>query len=641
MKKWLKSLRIQILLPMAVLTVSVVALLSALFTRSFVNLTLQQEQAVNAAGFKTISYTVPPSITTAIDSVRDVITDQRVISCIRLDFDSTAEMFNRKAECIDYLREKITHADWANGLYIMREDGSLFGVLPDGNYFYDDPADNPLPDGMERRILDVPLGQTVWVGPVSGADMYGFENKYTPRGYLIAAWRAADVRFGECRVMMLIDEAAFDNLFSSLEDGKSTWRIITADQTELYHTGSEPCANPGQLVGNSNSGEVFTDESGRSVFAFSMTMTSPEWTLVREVSTEETDRVIRQAHVVAHIVAAVILLIALAVYDLWLRKFTQQYRKLADGITRMGQEVRPLEGTSFFTTEFETVKQQINRTSEDLRDQMDTIRQMTAEKERISTEMNLAREIQVSVLPKVFPPFPDREDIDLYASMTPAKEVGGDFYDFFMVDDDHLALVIADVSGKGIPASLFMMIAKSMIKTQLLENCDPAAAMELVNRRIREGNTSATFVTVWAAVIDLSTGKGLACNAGHEHPALRRSGGSFELLKYKHNMFVGVWKTARYQNVEFEIQPGECLFVYTDGVPEAQNERKEMFGTERMLEALNRNPDASPEELLSAVREAVNDFAGEAPQFDDMTMLAFRYNGARRKHPGESSKGAD
>ena len=631
MKKWLKSLRLQILLPMLVMTVFVVALLSTLFSRAFIQMILQQEQAVNAAGFETISHTVPSSITTAINSVRDVITDQRVISCIRLQFASAAEMFNTKAACIDYLREKITHADWANGLFIMREDGSLFGTLPDGNYFHDDPEDNPLPNEMKQRILDVPMGQIVWVGPVSGADMYGFENKNTPRGYLIAAWRAMDVRFGECWVMMLIDQAAFDKLFSSLEDGKSTWRIITTDQAELYHTGSEPCGNPEQLIGKSNSGNVFTDESGRSAFAFSMTMTSPQWTMVREVSTEESEQVIRQARRSVFLLAAVILLIALVVYELWLRKFTQQYKKLVGGITRMGQEIGPLEGTSFFTTEFETIKQEINKTSQALQQQMETIRQMTAEKERISTEMNLAREIQASVLPMVFPPFPERNDIDLYASMTPAKEVGGDFYDFFMVDDDHLALVIADVSGKGSPASLFMMIAKSLIKSQLLNGCDPARAMERVNRRMLEGNTSSTFVTVWAAVIELTTGQGLVCNAGHEHPAIRCADAPFELLKYRHNMFVGVSEKARYQNRAFEMRPGDCLFVYTDGVPEAQNANKEMFGEGRLIDALNQHPDAVPEELLSNVRKAVDDFVGEAPQFDDLTMLAFRYNGVSRK----------
>ncbi len=264
-------------------------------------------------------------------------------------------------------------------------------------------------------------------------------------------------------------------------------------------------------------------------------------------------------------------------------------------------------------------------------DNTEHLTQLTIEKERLNGELNMANQIQTGFLPRITSQFKDRREFRMYASMKPAKEVGGDFYDFFMVDDDHLALVIADVSGKGIPASLFMMIAKSLIKSQLLNGCDPARAMERVNRRMLEGNTSSTFVTVWAAVIELTTGQGLVCNAGHEHPAIRRADAPFELLKYRHNMFVGVSEKAQYQNRAFEMRPGDCLFVYTDGVPEAQNANKEMFGEGRLIDALNQHPDAVPEELLSNVRKAVDDFVGEAPQFDDLTMLAFRYNGVSRK----------
>jgi len=637
MKKPLRSLRFQILLPVLVMILFIVILFSTLFSRTYTETILQHEQEVNAAGFETISGTVPPSVATAIDSVRDVVTDQQVISCIRQQYASTGEMFNTKAACVEYLRGKITHADWANGLFIMRTDGSLFGTLPDGNYFHDDPKDNPLPEEMKKRILDVPLGQTVWVGPVSGADMYGFEDKNTPRGYLIAAWKAVDVRFGECRVMMLIDQAAFDRLFSALEDGKSTWRIFTPEREELYHTGPDACVNPEQLIAESNSGDVFSEESGRSVSAFSMTMTSPQWTLVREVSMEESEQVIGRVRRSVGLLALAVFLVALAVYELWLRKFMQQHKKLVSGITRMGQELEPLAGASFFTTEFETIRQEINRTSLALNDQMNTIREMTAERERISTEMDLAKNIQASALPSTFPAFPDRQEFDLYASMTPAREVGGDFYDFFMIDEDHLALVIADVSGKGIPAALFMMTAKSLIKTQLIAGCDPATALERANQHLSEGNDSMMFVTVWLAVVEIFTGKGIACNAGHEHPGLRRTGDNFELLKYPHNRFVGPWRKASYCNREFELQAGDCIFVYTDGVPEASNEAGELFGEQRLAETLNQHPDAEPEQLIHHMHDAVNRFAGNAEQFDDITMLCFRYCGTKKRNETQHS----
>ena len=211
--------------------------------------------------------------------------------------------------------------------------------------------------------------------------------------------------------------------------------------------------------------------------------------------------------------------------------------------------------------------------------------------------------------------------------MTPAKEVGGDFYDFFLIDSDHLALVIADVSGKGVPAALFMMVSKSLIKNELLSGCDPAAALARVNRQLCERNSSQMFVTVWLAVVELSTGKGLACNAGHEHPALRRAGGDFELLKYKHGIFVGISGKAKYQNREFELHPGDSIFVYTDGIPEATAADKEMFGEERLVSSLNTRPDCRPEEMIRWVKNSVDTFVGDAEQFDDLTMLCLEYKG--------------
>ena len=249
---------------------------------------------------------------------------------------------------------------------------------------------------------------------------------------------------------------------------------------------------------------------------------------------------------------------------------------------------------------------------------------LVAERERISTEMNLARDIQAAALPSRFPAFPDRTEFELYASMTPAKEVGGDFYDFFLIDDDHLALVIADVSGKGIPAALFMMTAKALIKNELMNGNDPAQALARVNQQLWEGNTSATFVTVWLAVVELSTGRGTACNAGHENPVLYRAGEKFELQKYKHDPLVGVRINAQYHNRAFTLRPGDCLFVYTDGVPEANDSAGKMFGEERLEDTLNRNANADPETLIRSVYDAVDRFVGDAMQSDDTTMLCYR-----------------
>ena len=252
---------------------------------------------------------------------------------------------------------------------------------------------------------------------------------------------------------------------------------------------------------------------------------------------------------------------------------------------------------------------------------------MISELDRLDKELKLAADIQSSMLPMNFPAFPDRHEFDLYASMQPAKEVGGDFYDFFLIDNDHLGLVIADVSGKGIPAALFMMVSKTLIKNQLMSGADPAAALEHVNLQLYERNASMMFVTVWLAVLEISTGRGLSCNAGHEYPGLRREGGGFELLKYRHGMVLGVTRDATYENREFELRPGDCIFVYTDGVPEAANTAKVLFGTDRLLKTLNEDAGAAPEELIRRMHAAISAFAESAPQFDDITMLCVKYNG--------------
>ena len=241
-------------------------------------------------------------------------------------------------------------------------------------------------------------------------------------------------------------------------------------------------------------------------------------------------------------------------------------------------------------------------------------------------DLNTAAKIQTDVLPRKFPAFPDRTEFDLFASMTPAREVGGDFYDFFLTDEDHLALVIADVSGKGIPAAMFMMSAKSLIQAQMLAGQDPAAALKNVNRQLSKGK-SHMFVTVWLAVVELSTGKGISCNAGHEAPGIRRSGEAFQLLKYPHNLVVGALKKTEYKNREFTLHPGDCLFVYTDGIPEAINGSNEFFGEERLTKALNEDETSDPEEIIRHVHDAVNRFTDHTPQFDDITMLCCRYNG--------------
>ena len=316
------------------------------------------------------------------------------------------------------------------------------------------------------------------------------------------------------------------------------------------------------------------------------------------------------------------------------RYITRPVRRLAQAT----KEFTPEENGTYSAEKISKVevrtRDEIGDLSRDIRsmqerivENADNLARMTAEKERVSTELDLAKNIQASLLPDVFPAFPDRNEFSLYASMTPAREVGGDFYDFFLIDDDHLALVIADVSGKGIPAALFMAVSRTVIRDQLMSGCDPVRALERANAQLCSENPHMMFVTVWLAVVEISTGKGVACNAGHEHPAVRRAGGMFELVKYKHDRPAGFVPDTVYHSREFELKPGDSLLVYTDGVPEANNPQTELFGEERMMETLNRYADAEPEELIRRIYEAVASFADGTDQFDDITMLAVKYHG--------------
>ena len=277
--------------------------------------------------------------------------------------------------------------------------------------------------------------------------------------------------------------------------------------------------------------------------------------------------------------------------------------------------------------EIEILAESFASLSKKTRDYIAQITEITAEKERIGTELALATRIQADMLPNIFPAFPERPDFDVYATMDPAKEVGGDFYDFFLIDETHLGLVVADVSGKGVPAALFMMISKILVQNYAMTGRSPAEVLRAVNEQICSNNREEMFVTVWFGILDTATGTITAANAGHEYPALMHAGGRFELVKNRHGFVIGALNGVRYREYELSLTPGTKLFLYTDGVPEATNAENEMFGTERMLEALNREPGASPEALLRHMREAVDGFVLDAEQFDDLTMLCLEYRG--------------
>lgn len=267
--------------------------------------------------------------------------------------------------------------------------------------------------------------------------------------------------------------------------------------------------------------------------------------------------------------------------------------------------------------------------SDDINSTVSTLKQYIAEAAaRIDQELEYARIIQYSALPSVFPPYPNRREFDIYASMETAKEVGGDFYDFYLLDDQRLAFLIADVSGKGIPAAMFMMKAKTLLKSLTVSGMELDEVFVKANNQLCEGNDAEMFVTAWMGILDLTNGHLQFINAGHNPPMLRRNDGSFQPLKTKPNLVLAMMEEMPYQLHETVLEAGEVLYLYTDGVTEAQNENEEFFGEERLIQCLNStgNTDCmSMNDLCYGVQIAVKKFADGADAFDDITMLAVRY----------------
>ena len=271
----------------------------------------------------------------------------------------------------------------------------------------------------------------------------------------------------------------------------------------------------------------------------------------------------------------------------------------------------------------------IDQMEERIATYVDDMTEMTARQERISTELSLATRIQSDMLPGIFPPFPDRKEIDIYACMDPAREVGGDFYNFFFIDEDHLCLIMADVSGKGVPAALFMMASLIILSNNTIQMLSPAQVLEKTNDAICSNNREEMFVTVWLGILEISTGRLKAANAGHEYPILRQPDGDFEIIKDKHGFVIGGMEGMKYKEYELQLEPGSRLFLYTDGLPEATDANEKMFGMDRVLESLNKEPDGSAWQILENVRADVETFVKEAEQFDDLTMLCLEYRGDR------------
>lgn len=262
----------------------------------------------------------------------------------------------------------------------------------------------------------------------------------------------------------------------------------------------------------------------------------------------------------------------------------------------------------------------------DLKRYMKDLMKETREKERIGAELQVATQIQSSMLPCIFPPFPERDEFDIYATMTPAKEVGGDFYDFFMVDERHLAIVMADVSGKGVPAALFMVIGKTLIKDHTQPGRDLGEVFTEVNNILCESNDNGMFITAFEGVLDLETGEFRYVNAGHEMPFIYRKESGYEAYKIRPGFVLAGMENIRYKEQKLQLQEGDKIFQYTDGVTEATDKDNQLYGMNRLAEVLNQKCiNSSPQETLEFVKKDIDDFVGENEQFDDITMLCLTF----------------
>ncbi len=328
-------------------------------------------------------------------------------------------------------------------------------------------------------------------------------------------------------------------------------------------------------------------------------------------------------------ISLAIVLIAILAYMLFVRKVvTTPIGKLAaftKGITDSG-EFENQQITIRTGDEIEDLGNSFNFMLKELENYIENLSRVTAEKERISAELDIAAQIQASMLPCIFPAFPEREEFEIFASMTPAKEVGGDFYDFFMVDDTHLAIVVADVSGKGVPAALFMVIGKTLIKDHTLPGRDLGEVFSSVNELLCEANSEGLFITAFEGVLDLVSGEFTFVNAGHEPPFIcRKEENGYEAYKIRPGFVLAGMEGMRYKAGNITLSEGDKIFQYTDGVTEATDAANELYGMDRLGAVLSRYVDLSPTQLLPKVKEDIDAFVGEAPQFDDITMLGLEF----------------
>lgn len=486
---------------------------------------------------------------------------------------------------------------------VYGEDGKLAGVVGSDLFLH----------AMEATVRGFTAeGGYSWIVNKDGHVIY------SPNPEIIAISESAnaiDLRNTE--------NAELSSLVSDAMAGKADVRVINVRGEDFYMLG-EPIKTSGWTL--------FSAFPKDKVDQVEVTLLG-NYDQITQNARETYQQKIKERGVSSLILMALLAIAALTAAIIVSKRIVRPLNKMTKEIQTLSEQKLEFKMEDSYRTgdEIEVLAESFADLSHKTVEYVQEVKRVTAEKERIGTELNMAKQIQEGMLPSIFPAFPDRPEFDLYASMDPAKEVGGDFYDFFLIDDDHLALVMADVSGKGVPGALFMMASKIILQSYAMQGGTPAEILSKANKAICSNNTMEMFVTVWLGILEISTGKLTAANAGHEYPVIKRANGTFELYKDRHGFVIGGMDGVKYKGYELQMNPGDKLFLYTDGVPEATDQEKEMFGTERMIATLNEHQNDEPDEILTSIHQAVDKFVGEAEQFDDLTMLCLEYKGAETR----------
>jgi len=371
-------------------------------------------------------------------------------------------------------------------------------------------------------------------------------------------------------------------------------------------------------------------EDGQTFRVYFRPVGKTGWSLGIVMPEEELYEPLRQLTRIMLAVSLAGILLMLAGITLVARRATSEIQQLSDiaGHVSTGDLDVPVPA-NFSTAELVRLASSFRTMQVSLQDHIQNLMETTAARERMAGELQVAHNIQMGILPKIFPPFPARHDLDVFALIEPAREVGGDFYDFFFIDDDHFGFLIGDVSGKGVPASLYMAVAKTLLKASAEPGLEPGAILEKVNAALSEGDNRSMFVTVFLGILNVVTGKLAYANGGHNRPYLLLGETVTEMDKPS-GMALGAWRKALYETASLQLKPGHSVFCFTDGITEAFNSDDEPYGEDRLEQALNNTPCDSAAQLIGDIMADVSGFSGDTPQSDDITMLMVRWMGPSR-----------